>query len=71
LALPASFQIPLPGLDAGLLALRHRVEVQASAGAASKPLTSPGGDGRLPHQSITDEPTTMTSAHDHGGERMV
>ena len=37
----------------------------------SKPRTSPGGDGLFPHQSITDEPTTMTPRTITGGELMV
>src|SRR3981081_1258134 len=37
----------------------------------SKPLTSPGGDSRLPHQSITDEPTTITPRTITGGEVAV
>ena len=64
--------ILLPGLVAELARLRDGVEgPEQAAGATSKPRTSPGGDGRCPHQSMTDEPTTMTSRTITGGEVMV
>jgi len=37
----------------------------------SKPRTPPGGDGWRPHQSQTEEPTTMTSRTITGGEVIV